>query len=104
MLLMDSDCRSGEHCLHTISYNLSTFCFDLIFLFQNAFFSLFNKLVRDYFHYVINALALVKPYLFMNFVNLDNGMIGIYPVLINVNISSGCLKFASTWVMNNSLN
>ena len=80
------------------------FCCDCPFLFPHSFCSLVHKLDIYYVFSVVNASTLVKPYSFMTFVNVGNGITGIEPVLINFMMSSGCLKFASKWVMIDSLN
>ena len=80
------------------------FCCDWIFLFPHSLYLSFNKLDSEYSSYLVNSLKLMKPYYFMTFVNVGNGITGIGPMLINFMMSDGCLKFASTWVVIDSLN
>ena len=78
------------------------FCYCLL-LFPHSSCLSVNKLDSDYFLSVVNALTLVKPYLFINFVNVGNVITGIGTLMINFIMSYGYLKSASTQMMIYSL-
>ena len=104
MSLMASDCMAGRHFPHTIPNNLTTLCCVFLFLFPYSFWSSVNKLVKDYFPSIVDISVLLKQYLLMTFVNIGNSVTGIDLVFTNFTIPCGCLKFASTWVIIDSLN
>ena len=100
---MDSDFRTCKNCPQTIPYKLFMFYWNCLFLFPNSFWYSVNKLDINSSPSLLNVSALVKPYYFMAFVNIGNGITGIEPMLTNFTMSSGWFGFYSVRVMIDSL-